>query len=231
MAALAIMLLVSSCGKSFICVQAGNAESTQTFDLPPFQGFEMCVGADVEVSQGTQSFEVSGPTNLIENLKLDVNNGILNIDYDKCVSSSKDLTIKISLPELQQASISGSGNIQGMTAFDAASEVKLVISGSGNISLEAYATSIDSRISGAGDVNLSGTADNFSTKISGSGNIKSYDLLSKTCTVKVSGSGKHEVNVESSLSVDISGSGNVYYKGLPAITTSISGSGQIVSTN
>lgn len=230
-AAFAILLTVSSCEKEFICVKPGSGETTQTFDLADFTGFNLCVAADVEISQGTQSFEVTGPTNLVENLELEVKNGVLNIDYDKCVWNSKDMNIKIALPMLTEASISGSGDIVGTSAFEGLEDLDLKISGSGNIDLEVTAINISSNISGSGKIILLGSGTTYESKISGSGDIEAFDLTVDDCSVKISGSGKNEVSVNNNLDVKISGSGDVYYKGNPLIDVNLSGSGELINAN
>lgn len=230
-AAFAILFTTTGCKKEFICVKPSGDIITQNIPLEDFTGFSLCIEADVHVSQGPQSFEVTGPSDLVENLKLKVKNDILEIDYDRCVWNSKDMDINISLPQLTYAAISGSGDIDGTSVFENLENLELKISGSGNIDLEVYANEVNSKISGSGDITLAGTANRFDTKISGSGDINAYNMPVQDCYTQISGSGNNWITVQNTLNVDISGSGDVHYKGNPALTVSISGSGNVIHEN
>ena len=64
---------------------------------------------------------------------------------------------------------------------------------------------------------LQGTAKKEYIEISGAAEVHGFDLKTKNCIVKISGSGKVETNVSDTLGVTISGIGTVVYQGKPVI--------------
>ncbi len=88
---------------------------------------------------------------------------------------------------------------------------------------------LTTEVNGSGKFSIRGEARKQTIKISGSGNYEARNLISDVALVKISGSGKTELNVREELDVRISGSGNVLYRGNPKISQQISGSGKIRS--
>ena len=87
--------------------------------------------------------------------------------------------------------------------------VKSEVSGSGNLTLRGYATSID-------------------VLVSGSGSLKGFECPFESGKVKVSGTGSAEVNSTNSLEAYVLGSGSIKYKGNTKTTTKkVYGSGTI----
>lgn len=221
--------LLSSCG-----INGKGEVVSKSFEVAPFTGVTNGIAADIHLTQAaTQSVEVVAQQNIINNLSLEVEDGILNIEFiKKNVRHYEPININITLPVLSSLNISGSGNMNLTNTFDSCSSVSLNISGSGNIdagfnaSAKTYST-----ISGSGDINLSGFSPAHDITISGSGSIHAFPFHTYSTSVNISGSGSCELWADSTLSVVISGSGNVYYKGYPAISTTISGSGNVSNSN
>lgn len=215
----------------FNCVDGNGPTVSETINLPDFQGIEMNISADVYLTQGpVQEVVVEGQENIIDLLERDVDNGVWEIEFEDCVHHSDDLKIYITLPELVEVTINGSGDVMGQSVF-ATDEMDLRISGSGDISLEAVADSYDITITGSGDMELDGSCEDMDIDISGSGDLNAFGLLAQTADINISGSGECEVSVSQSMDVTISGSGDVYYKGNPSINVNISGSGQVIDSN
>jgi hypothetical protein len=250
--ALFIILVTSSgCEEGAFCTAGKGDLVTQTVDVANFTGFRSMGSADVILTQGeAQSVTVTAQQNIIDKLKLEVNNGIWSIDWEGCIRRIKPITIEITLPTLTFAAIEGSGNITATNRFTELDRVELGIEGSGNIDLDLDANSVetwisgsgdiamdltaaslDTRTSGSGDYTLSGSADQFNHRISGSGSCAAFELSTNRTEVSVTGSGDCRVTVSDYLNVDISGSGDVHYKGQPTIDVSISGSGNLINAN
>ena len=84
-------------------------------------------------------------------------------------------------------------------------------------------------LSGSGNIEASGKADNLEVNIRGSGKIKVGDLAAKSADVSIAGSGSVEIAPQDALDVSIAGSGNIYLKSEPKkLQTSIAGSGRII---
>src|SRR4029453_5594007 len=98
--------------------------------------------------------------------------------------------VTIVVPALEEARISGSGNI-------AAS----------GISGKEFAV----HITGSGDMRVSGSTDSLNASITGSGGIDATKLPAAAADVTVTGSGNIKLRATQSLHAEITGSGDVYY--------------------
>lgn len=228
-------ILISSCGLTddeglFDCVDGDGNIVSQELDLDDFSKIDLKIAGDVYVTQGdSQKVVVEAPQNVIHELDLDVRSERWEIEFDDCV---KDYEIKIyiTIPEIKELRISGSGMIYGENDFNIGNLV-LRVSGSGDIDIVANMEDLDAKISGSGKMKLEGEADKLELKISGSGDYRAFDLIAEDVDVEVSGSGDCEVTANDELDVEIRGSGDVYYKGEPEVNTDISGSGDVIDAN
>ncbi|MFK8104597.1 MAG: head GIN domain-containing protein [Saprospiraceae bacterium] len=196
-----------------------------------FSSVGLSISADVILEHGaSQKIVIKGQKNIIENIKTNVKNDAWEIDFKKNAAEFKNVTIYITLPELKNVAVSGSGSLTGKSLFRA-NKMKVAISGSGDISLNVDTKELYCKISGSGGMELKGKATEQNIAISGSGDISAFDLASETCNISISGSGDCEVKVNTKLKASIAGSGDVTYKGDPSVRSSIAGSGDISSAN
>ncbi len=215
----------------FNCVDGSGPVVTETINVPNFTGISLEISATVLISQGpVQEVVVEGKGNIIDELELDVNNGVWEIDTDRCVRDIGDLKIFITVPDLSVLKISGSGDIISENTF-VIGDIEMNISGSGTMDVEMEADDIDAAISGSGELFLSGSADELKCRISGSGDLRAFNMQCRIAELNISGSGDAEVRVSDNLDVRISGSGDVFYKGNPTLNVQISGSGSVVDSN
>jgi hypothetical protein len=175
-----------------------------------------------------QTLKIKTDDNIMPLIKTDVSGKKLTISHGKHYLRPTVFEVFITVNNLEDVVISGSGNVRGQDRF-MADAFYTEISGSGDVDLEVETGRLESRISGSGSIRLSGKAEDYTVSISGSGEINAFDVQAKTVSVKISGSGNCRVYVTESLDAKISGSGDVYYKGRPRINTKISGSGSLIS--
>ena len=188
---------------------------------------------DIILVSGTEGeLSIEMEENLVPYLITEVKNNELKIHWKKGANISHRKPVKITVPikDIYEISQSGSGSVISKTTLKG-SDLKLSISGSGDVELDVESTNITSYLSGSGTINLNGKTDTFDCSVSGSGNIGSYDLtVSNNLDAKVSGSGNIKVTVNGSLNARVSGSGNVKYKGNPTTEViKVSGSGNVSS--
>ena len=190
---------------------------------------------DVELVDGNEGeLTLTGESNLLEYIKTEVKDGKLTIKQKKGISLKpsnwKDgIVIVVPVESIRGVSLSGSGDIVGKTVLKS-DNFKTSISGSGDISLEVEAKSVDASMSGSGDINLAGKTTDFDVSVSGSGDIKAYDLEADFVSAQVSGSADIKVTANEMLKARVSGSGDIRFKGNPKkIDTKSSGSGDISS--
>lgn len=252
---------LSSCHKDSFCVQGEGELETRTLIVPEFHGIKSQISANIHLTEGpTQSVSVQAQSRLIDVLETTVENDVWIIKYNSCTNSTMPVDIYITIPYLHTAIMQGSGNITSTNNFETepVNNLRLEITGSGNITLDAEPQNSYLQITGSGDINYkthiqntvqgningSGNINVFakspsgskitdhSISITGSGDYNAYDIHTGHGKVAISGSGNCYVYVNNNLEANISGSGNVYFRGAPAVLTSvISGSGKVIDDN
>lgn len=188
---------------------------------------------DVDLVDGKEgTITLEGESNLLDYIITEVKDGKLVIKTKKGVNlkpSSWDDGIRITVPieSIDALALSGSGDIVGKTTIKT-NRFKTAMSGSGDITIDVDASTVEARMSGSGDIRLSGSTTDFEATISGSGDIKAYDLEADNVDATVSGSADIKVTANKMLKARVSGSGDISYRGNPEkVDTKASGSGDI----
>ncbi|MCJ7581121.1 MAG: DUF2807 domain-containing protein [Candidatus Aminicenantes bacterium] len=197
--------------------------------LSAFHSISMGISADLFFTvEFAQSFRIVGDDNILQVVETTVKpDGTLEILSPKNFRPTTRVKIFVSMTEVRAFSLSGDGTLLGQFPF-AASDLILIVSGSGSMEMNVTVGQITSSISGSGSIRLSGNTAVHTINISGSGSLSALDLDTVRSDIRISGSGECYVFVQQFLDADISGSGNVNYKGSPTITSNISGSGQLI---
>lgn len=250
---LSVMLsgMFISCEKGVFGIRGKGELVEKEFSMSEIKGVELCIEGNVHLTQSdTQSLVIEAQQNIMDNLELSVNNGILKIDFDRKVRRHKTVQIYLSIKELVKAEISGSGDINGSTTFTTDEDLRILISGSGDVSLAANAANVDAKIegsgnisltsntetvdaviAGSGNININGSATSINYSILGSGDINAFGMIAETVSVNIDGSGDCNVYASKTLNVDIDGSGDVNYKGGATANSKIDGSGEVRSVD
>lgn len=202
---------------------------TQERNLVSFSEVSVAGGMQVTISQaGNTSVKVQADDNLQEYIITEVKGNKLIVKYQNNVSiNSKGVKVLVSMPSLNAASISGSGNIVSTEEMRSSGDFKASIAGSGSINVKTKASKVHANISGSGDIQLGGKTSELEVAISGSGSFKGYELKAEDAQVKISGSGNVETTASNKLDAVISGSGDIFYKGNPGLSLKSAGSGKI----
>ncbi|MCB0595096.1 MAG: DUF2807 domain-containing protein [Lewinellaceae bacterium] len=213
------------------CIDGAGPIVTRELTVAPFEGIELPISGDVFLTQGPeQKVIVEGKDNIIDEIELDVQNGIWKIEFNRCVRDIDLLRVFITVPDLTRIRVSGSGDVVSENTF-VIQDLEIDIPGSGNVDLSLDADDLDIDIPGSGRLTLEGLADETKYRISGSGDVHAFNLECRVADISVPGSGDLEVFVTELLKVRISGSGDVFYRGDPALDISISGSGDVIDAN
>lgn len=225
-------LAFQGCYDTFNCENGHGTIVTEVIEVPSFTGITFDVAGNVFLRQDSvQQVTVESYPNVISALNTSVRDDTWNIRFRECFNRYDRFNVYISVPDLSAVTLNGSGNIIGESAFDT-DYFLISLPGSGNIELEMYAQTVDSEIPGSGNITLSGQTDSEIFFLGGSGNFKTFELISRTSQVTISGSGNCEVYASESLNVNISGSGSVRYKGNPgSVNSTITGSGTVSAAN
>ena len=219
------------------------------FAKEPFRGVELDGSFDVSITQGVQqNVVVLGNENIIDKLKMDVLNGILYISLEPGNYLNYDLEVRLTVPNIDYVSLSGSGDIklgtfvgiekltvkldgsgdidsEGVLEVLSATEIEL--DGSGDIDLKLKSNSVVASLDGSGDIDLEGTTSTLEVRLDGSGDIKAFKMESLETEAYLEGSGNVNVYASKILKATLDGSGDIRYKGEPKVEASIEGSGSI----
>ena len=228
---LVIVFFLTNCNHSLFGIKGSGETVKKILNLETINKIELAIDADVEIIKGdTQKIEIEGQQNIIDNIKTNVQSGKWLIEFDKKVSNHSKLIVYITLPDIEEIVLSGSGDIYSEDTFDV-NNLTLKIPGSGDIDLLFNSENADISISGSGDIYSEGGTINQTISISGSGSYSAFRFFSNKSEIEISGSGDCKVNAQDNLFVTLSGSGNVYYKGNPSVNSVITGSGKVINSN
>lgn len=216
---------------------SGSTNPPEVVDrhLSGFHAIDIAGSYDVYITQGaTESVKVEAPSDMMEHIKTEVDNGVLRI-YNKndhfhwgdLWGHHPKIRVYVMAKDLNAINVSGSGDAFFRDGIRAGS-MKLSVSGSGDMTGRIDAKTLESDISGSGDMRLSGHADNSTVSVVGSGDFAARSLTTMSTTVHVSGSGDAAIYASDKLDASVAGSGDVNYSGHPkSVRKNKSGSGDI----
>ncbi|MEM1215474.1 MAG: head GIN domain-containing protein [Bacteroidota bacterium] len=226
------ILVLSGCvDDSDWCLRADGPIVTETLNLAEFNSIALHMSARVELTQGeVQEVIFEGREDILDRLELNVRNGVWDIDYDGCLRDVDSPTLFITVPELEDVRVTGSGEIYSTNTF-LVPEIDLSITGAGRIDMAVEVSELDADISGSGEIFVEGSTLELDVRISGSGDFRGFDCPTLTSDLRISGSGRIRTYTENELDALISGSGDILFKGNPELFVSISGSGEVIDAN
>jgi len=169
---------------------------------------------------------VTADSNLLEHTEIETRGNTLNIGSKNGIYTFTKYLVEVYCPAVNRVSISGSGRFVGMDSINVPAFTTNV-SGSGRIECTIESDDFSAKISGSGNIMVTGNGKNSDIDISGSGSFNGNEFGVNKAAVRISGSGKANINVSEYLNASISGSGNINYRGDPKVDSKISGSGHI----
>ena len=115
--------------------------------------------ATVILSQDNfQSLHVQADDNLQNLIETKIENGTLKISVPKCVNPTKNITVFVSMKDVDEITLAGNGKILAPSDITTNS-IKLVVAGSGEINFdELHAENITSQSLGNGNITIKGSA-------------------------------------------------------------------------
>jgi len=181
---------------------------TESRNVGSFSKINLSGSPDVDVTVGSGvSVAVTADDNIVPIINTTVDGDTLNIDSKQSYSTSHDVKVKITVPTLDGVFVSGSGDIHATGLKAGEMRVK---------------------VTGSGDITLNGTAGHLSTEVTGSGDVRAGDLSARSVQVNVTGSGDVTVRATEELDATVTGSGDVHYFGNPPqVRKHVTGSGDI----
>ena len=212
------------------------AQSGQTRSVSGFSSIESGGPFNVHVKiTGTESVRLDIDDDVVNDVKTEVEGGVLKIGFRNNFSlrnhNIKRGDIYVTAKSLSAVANSGSGNLDLDGALTGPN-VKVVLSGSGNMRVAVKASALETRISGSGGIHIKGNTESAEFRISGSGEINGTGLTTETLAATISGSGSISITANKTVSARITGSGSVSYSGNATIgETRYTGSGRVNKVN
>ena len=189
--------------------QGSGVAAQETRTLPMFTAIDLAGAGKVDVRIGReQMVVVTADDNIVERVTTDVRDGRLVIANDGSFTTKIPLSVAVTVPGLERASLTGSGSVdvEGIRA-------------------EAFVL----RLPGSGMIRVSGVVDQLDAGLAGSGDAELANLIAREVTASVSGSGRMHVYAAEELDASVSGTGVIEYGGSPGrVAQSVSGTGAVV---
>jgi hypothetical protein len=211
----------------------GNGNmATETRSTGDYDGVKCAGSMDYILIAGTEGkIKLEGESNLLKHIITENKGNDLIIKVEKGVnlSPSWNKTIKITIPfkDISSVSLAGSGDLWNEDKITT-NNFNVSLAGSGDVTLNIDASSIEGSLAGSGDITLKGNTNNLTLRLAGSGDIHAFGLQSNHTEASIAGSGDMEIVSHQSLKARVSGSGDIEYKGNPSKEdTKVSGSGSI----
>lgn len=224
---LSACLLLPACNMSSVLGRSDGGP-TRDYSVSAFTGVTLAGPYDVVVTKG-RNFVVhaEGDPKVLDRMTVSVQDGELWIGKREgfmSMGGHKKATVYVTVPQLDTATVAGSGNIRidkiGGQSFEG------TVGGSGNLEIDALTVrSAEFSIAGSGDLKVGGKIEDGTFKIAGSGDVDASGLQSRNATITIAGSGSALANASDKAAISIMGSGNVEVKGGAKCSVSKLGSG------
>jgi hypothetical protein len=229
---LPVVLIVSSCrfggGKH---VEGNGNIKTEERNVEAFSEVEVHGAIDVYVTQGElKPVRIEGDENLLQYIEIKQVGNKLEVRSRKGynLDASQDMKIFVTSPAYSSIDVSGACDIIGENRITGNDQLRLQVSGAGEIKMEVDVPKIRTDISGSGSVNLKGKTRDFECDLSGAAEAHCYDLLAENASVEISGAGDVELYASMKLDARVSGAGTVKYKGnATEVNQKVSGAGSV----
>lgn len=218
---------------SGICVGLFLVLSTAAFAQPRLSDISGTTEISVELAckltliQGNGStITITGDNDVLEDVRVKQMGSKLRILNENHHQNKKDVEITITLPELNELSITGAVDLVTPNQFKA-TDLTIEVSGVANFDLLLKSDQLKIDASGVIGGTIKGVTKNLNIDISGVGKLDATGLESNNCKADVSGVAKISLNVSEDLEASVSGMGKINYKGNPHINANSSGIGRI----
>ena len=211
------------------CLDGSGTISGENHPVLSFHKIIVETEATIILSQdNAQSVHVQADDNLQNIIETKIESGTLRISVPKCVNPTKNITVFVSMKDVDELTLSGNGKILAPRSITS-DNIKFVVTGSGEIKFdELHAENITTQVLGSGSITLRGNSISHTIESVGSGAVHAYDLKAINSKLSVVGSGSCEINADNLLDVKITGTGSVRYHGKPeVIFKEITGDGSL----
>lgn len=213
------------------CSDGARGTARRDFQVGAFDRIELAGSPDVVVTVGGRpSVRAEGDADTLDRLEIVAENGALRIGMRSGAGSwfghHGGVTVHVTVPSLQGASIAGSGgiNIDRVEGPRFAADV----TGSGDLDVASLRVAEASfSVHGSGGVRAAGAAQRATGTLVGSGDLHLGGFEAGDATIALTGSGDIDLRATRTAAIELSGSGDVTIAGPAHCTIAKSGSGGV----
>ncbi|MFO7844610.1 MAG: head GIN domain-containing protein [Bacteroidales bacterium] len=220
-------------GAFFILFSVATTTAQDVSKEIPVEGFTKVyinIACEVDLIQAEETkLVIEAEERLLEEIDVEVSNGILRITSDrKGWKKRKDeVDISLTVKNIESFQVAAAVNLYANKKIYA-DKLSILVGGVANINMELECNKLMADISGVADIDIRGKASLAVWKVSGTATLDAEDFITEATRVDFSGVGKGEVHATKILKASVSGLGLIEYSGNPAsITTNVSGLGKI----
>ncbi len=122
------------------------------------------------------------------------------------------MKIYVSMKNIEELMVNSGGKIISENSL-ASNNLTVAVHGSGSLDADIKGDIVKAEVSGSGDLALRGYASSIDALVSGSGTLHAFTCPVENAKVKVTGSGNCELNVTTLIDAVVMGSGQIKHKG------------------
>lgn len=210
--------------------RTGNANVIgKTFEVSNFTGVDLGGAIKMQFTQADeQSVYFETDENLMEFVKVEVKNNVLNISVSNIRNATK-LSAVVTAPFLNSITTSGAAYFEGENEIQT-DLLKVEASGASRLTLNLTAALLETNLSGASRATFSGLATTHQSELSGASRLVAKELATETTFVKASGASNAWVNTKQ-LKQELSGAAKVSYDNEPLTVEGKSDEAVVFSSN
>ena len=153
-----------------------NNGITQTQELATFDGIKVSGVFKVIFTQGVpQSVKIETDEKLMDKIKTEVKEGILNLDTKGVGNNSGRMTVYITAKDLKSLDMSGASKFSTTNKINT-SQLTIELSGIASAAITTDASTVKCNLLGVSKLNLQGTGDQLSADISGTSQLRGFTI-------------------------------------------------------
>ncbi len=230
-----ILGVTATCAFAANKIKGSGNIITRTIDAPDFNSIDASRAVNVVIADNSSGkITIEADDNIMEYIVVKVNDGELDITFDKKVNNLTNITINVTVPD--------NGHINGLEASSAATikcdhtlksnnakidassaaTIEAIIeantceieaSSAATVKATVNATKCEAEASSASKIVLKGSADTFQADASSAAKINASDFVARNCNAGASSAGHVSVNCSEKLIAHASSGASVKYSG------------------
>ncbi len=222
-----------------------QAQTTKTIEVGPFSTISLNSEYKVTLRQSNkQEVTIKADPEIVATTTVWADNGTLHIDVKSNDASKKNqlnklankltqtMEITITVIDLKKVIVNSGGSVTAENSINSP-VLDLEVNGSGSITLDSRATTVNASINSTGSITLSGYGTSLNLNAGGEGTFNGLNFDVKKAKADVRGMKTScKLNVSESLNITVFGNAEVYYKGnVKDITKFVYGEGFVLFRN